>query len=94
VHHVDAADVALEVLGREMEDRAVARRSIGILAGFFFISSTRPLTESGIEGWVTSTSGLTQIEEIGVKSLTASYGGLTKAVGLMAWVEDGANSSV
>jgi len=42
------------------------------LPGFFFISSTRPDTESGIEGWVTSTSGFTHTDEIGVKSFTAS----------------------
>jgi hypothetical protein len=37
---------------------------------------------------------LTQTEAIGVKSFTASYAGFTKAVGLMAWVEEGAQSSV
>jgi hypothetical protein len=38
---------------------------------------------------------LTQTEEIGVKSLTASYGGLTNAVGLMACVdEDGLTEQV
>jgi len=61
------------------------------LPGFFFISSTRPWTVSGIDGWTTSTSGLTQIDEIGVKSLMGSYGTLVIAVGRMACVDEVAN---
>jgi len=64
------------------------------LPGFFFISSTMPIKVSGIEGWATNISGLTQIDETGVKSLSGSYGGLVKAVGLIACVDDVANRNV
>ena len=53
-----------------------------------------PISVSGIEGWATKISGLTQIDETGVKSLSGSYGGLVKAVGLMACVDDVANRNV
>ena len=48
----------------------------------------------GSDGLAKNTRGLTQTEEIGVKSLIGSYGAWTNAVGLMACVDEVATSSV
>ncbi len=81
--HVHAADRAFEVFRREVNDAARSGRAVGILARDSS-SSARPAPSSwpAATGWHRHTSGLTQTDEIAVKSLIGSYGGLTVCRGI------------